>query len=129
MVTSHSRLRAHDHYTSSTLKGGQGGAGPSLLHTTLEGPTEYISECKMDVKSTRIPTWHQTDSVSWSLGLFSKTTSWRYRNTIAGSPPSERIFIYFQKIRFASQKLNFSIFVFSKKSVGINVDMPMTTHA
>jgi hypothetical protein len=34
-----------------------------------------------------------------------------YRNTIAGSP-GERIFIYFEKIRFASQKLNFSIFVF-----------------
>jgi hypothetical protein len=27
-----------------------------------------------------------------------------YRNTIAGSPPGERIFIYFEKIRFASQK-------------------------
>jgi hypothetical protein len=37
-----------------------------------------------------------------------------YRNTIAGSPPGERIFIVFEKIRFASQKLNFSIF-FSKK--------------
>ena len=38
----------------------------------LEGPTEYITECKMDVKSTWIPTWHQMDHVSWSLGLFSK---------------------------------------------------------
>ena len=29
------------HYASSTLIGGKGGAGPSsLLHTTLEGPTE-----------------------------------------------------------------------------------------
>ena len=39
------RLRARDHYTSSTLIGGKGGAGgPSLLlHTTLEGPTEYVS--------------------------------------------------------------------------------------
>ena len=26
----------------------------------------------MDVKSTWIPTWHQVDHVSWSLGLFSK---------------------------------------------------------
>jgi hypothetical protein len=34
-----------------------------------------------------------------------------HRNTIAGSPPGKRIFIYFEKKRFASQKLNFSIFV------------------
>ena len=33
-ATSHMRLRAHDHYTSSTLIGGEGGAGPSSLHTT-----------------------------------------------------------------------------------------------
>ena len=77
-ATSHTRLRARDDYTSSTLIGGKGRAGPSsLLHTTLEGPTEYISECKMDVKSTWIPTCRQMDHVSWSLGLYSKTTSWR----------------------------------------------------
>ena len=35
--TSHTRLRAHDHYSSSTLIGGKGGAGPSSLHTMLEG--------------------------------------------------------------------------------------------
>ena len=36
---------------SSTLVGGEGRAGPSSLHTVLEGPTEYIWECcKMDVK-------------------------------------------------------------------------------
>ena len=46
------RPRARDHYTSSTLIGGEGGAGPSSLHTMLEGPTEYICECKMDVKFT-----------------------------------------------------------------------------
>jgi hypothetical protein len=33
------RLRARDHYTSSTLIGGKGGAGPSSLHAKLEGPT------------------------------------------------------------------------------------------
>jgi hypothetical protein len=38
-----------------------------------------------------------------------------YRNTIAGSPPGEQILIYFEKIRLASQKLNFSIFVFLAK--------------
>jgi hypothetical protein len=51
---------------------GKVGAGPSsLLHTTLEG-TNGVCECKMDAKSTWIPTWHQMDHVSWSLGLFSK---------------------------------------------------------
>ena len=42
-ATSHTRLRAHDHCTSSTLIGGKGGAGPSLLLTTLEGPTKYVN--------------------------------------------------------------------------------------
>ena len=36
------RLRACDHCTSSTLIGGKGGAAPSLLHTTLEGPMENV---------------------------------------------------------------------------------------
>jgi hypothetical protein len=86
-ATSHTRLRARAHYTSSTLIGGKGGAGPSLLHTMLEGPMEHVNErwmwrtdgvweCKMmDVESTWDPTWHQMNHVSWSLGLFSKTTS------------------------------------------------------
>jgi hypothetical protein len=39
--------------------------------------TDGICECKMDVKSTWVPTWHRMDHVSRSLGLFSKTTSWR----------------------------------------------------
>ena len=51
-VTSHTRLRARDHYTANTLIGGRGRASPSSLHTTLEGP--YI--CKMDVNSTWIST-------------------------------------------------------------------------
>ena len=41
-TTSHTRLRACDQYTSSTLIGGKDGAGPSSLHTMLEGPTEYV---------------------------------------------------------------------------------------
>ena len=52
-ATSHTRLRARDHYnTPSTLIGRKGGAGgpSSLLHTMLEGPTEYVCECKMDGK-------------------------------------------------------------------------------
>ena len=44
------RLRARDHHISSTFIGGKGGAGPCSFHTTPEGPTEYVSECKMDVK-------------------------------------------------------------------------------
>ena len=65
-ATSHTRLRARDHYTSSILIGGKGGASPSSLHTKLEGPTK-VCECKMDVKSTWIPTWHPSDQVSWSF--------------------------------------------------------------
>jgi hypothetical protein len=42
-ANSHTGLRARDHYTSSTLIGGKGGAGPSSLHTTLEGPLEYVN--------------------------------------------------------------------------------------
>ena len=40
--------------------------------------TDKVCERKMDVKSTWIPTWHRMDHVSWSLGLFLKTTSWRW---------------------------------------------------
>jgi hypothetical protein len=57
---------------------------PSSLHTTLEGPTEYVCECKMDAKSTCITTWHPIDHVSWSPGLFSKITSWSGPNTNLG---------------------------------------------
>ena len=62
-ATSHTRLRAHDQYTLSTLIGGKGRVNPSSPHMTLEGPTEYVDA--MDVKST------------WLLVLFSKTISWR----------------------------------------------------
>ena len=71
-ATSHTRQRAGDQYTSSTFIGGKGIAGPSSLHTMLEGPAEYTSECKMDVESTWIPTWHRMDHVSCSLGLIQK---------------------------------------------------------
>ena len=42
-----------------------------------------------------------------------------YRNTIASSSPRERIFIYFEKIRFASQKIEFLNFLFQQK-ININ---------
>ena len=61
---------AHDDYTSSTLIGRKGGAGPSSLHTALEGPNG-VRECKMDVKSTWIATWHRMDKscflVTWII--------------------------------------------------------------
>ena len=38
----------------------------------LRDQHSIISECKVNVKSTWIPTWHRMDHVSWSLGLFSK---------------------------------------------------------
>ena len=41
-ATSYTRLRARDHCTSSTLIGGKGGVCPSLLHTMLDGATEYV---------------------------------------------------------------------------------------
>ena len=43
LATSYTRLRAHDHCTLSTPIGGKGGAGPSSLPTTLEGPMEYVN--------------------------------------------------------------------------------------
>ena len=42
-VTSHTKLRARDQYTSSTLIGEKGGFGPSSLHTMLEGLPEYVN--------------------------------------------------------------------------------------
>jgi len=41
MATSHTR--ACHCYTSSTLIGGKGGAGPRSLRTTLEGSMEYVN--------------------------------------------------------------------------------------
>jgi hypothetical protein len=42
-ATSHTGLRACDHRISSTLVGGEGRAGASSSHTTLEGPMEYVN--------------------------------------------------------------------------------------
>ena len=71
-ATSHTRLSTRTHYTSSTLIGGKGGAGPSSLHSIYAWGTNKVCECKMDVKCTWIPTWHQIDHVSWSLDCFQK---------------------------------------------------------
>ena len=76
-ATSHTRLRACDHYTSSTLIGGKGGAGPSSLPSHYTWGTNGVGECEVDVKSPWISTWHQIDYVTWSLGLLLQTTSCR----------------------------------------------------
>jgi hypothetical protein len=51
-ATSHTRLRARDHYTSSTLIDGKRGASPSSLNTMLEGVMEYVN-AKTDVDGGR----------------------------------------------------------------------------
>jgi hypothetical protein len=64
------RLRARDHCTSSTLIDGKGGAGSSLLLPHYAWGTNGECECKMDVKSTWIPTWHRMDRVfvvTWTI--------------------------------------------------------------
>ena len=42
-IASHKKLRACEHCTSIILIGEKGGAGSSLLDTTLEGPMEYMN--------------------------------------------------------------------------------------
>jgi hypothetical protein len=65
-------------YTSSTLVGGKGGARSKFASPHYARGTDgVICECEMDVKFAWTFTWHRMDHVSWSLGLFSKTTSWR----------------------------------------------------
>ena len=83
-ATSLTRLRDRDHYTSSTLIGGKGGAGPSSLHTTLERRTEYVNARWMwSLHGFR-------HGIQWIMfrghcnGLFSRTTSWRRSNTKPG---------------------------------------------
>ena len=46
-TSSHTRLRAHDHYKSSTLIGREGRTGPSSLHTALEGLMKYVNARSM----------------------------------------------------------------------------------
>ena len=77
-ATSHTRLRARESVTI-TLQ------ALSLVEKVepVKSVSHYawgingVSECNMDTKSTWTPTWHQMDHVSWLLGLFSNTTSWR----------------------------------------------------
>jgi hypothetical protein len=51
-ATSLTRLRARDHYTSSTLIGGTAGAGPSSLHTTRDHRSMWMQDgCKIYMDS------------------------------------------------------------------------------
>ena len=58
-ATSHMRLRARDTYTSSTLIGGKGGAGPSSSFTVWlrDQRSEYVYE-------------HIVKTMSWKWGTF-----------------------------------------------------------
>jgi hypothetical protein len=70
-ATSHTRLRTRDRYTSSTIIDGEGGSGPSSLHTTLAWGTNGVWECKMDVKSTWIHSYMALNGscfmVTWTI--------------------------------------------------------------
>ena len=57
-ATSNTRLRARDHYTSSTLIGGKRRSLSKFALHYAWG-TNGVCECKMDVSSTWNPTWHQ----------------------------------------------------------------------
>jgi hypothetical protein len=71
MATSHTRLKARDHCTSSKSHQWKRWSR-SRFASHYTSRTNWVSWCKMDVKSTWIPTWHQVDHVSWSLVVFSK---------------------------------------------------------
>ena len=45
--------------------------------------TDGVRECMMNIKSTWVPTWHQMDHVSWSLGVFSKVGLAQNQETMA----------------------------------------------
>ena len=54
-ATSYTRLRACDHYISSILIGGNNGAGPSLLHTTLENRRpSYLQMSRLRLRNNQL---------------------------------------------------------------------------
>ena len=72
-ATSHTRLRACDHFKHSHWWKRR---SRSKFALDYAWETNGVCECKMDIKSTWIPTWHPMDHVSWLLGICLKTTSW-----------------------------------------------------
>ena len=73
--TSHTRLRARDHCTSSTLIGGKRRSRSKFTSHYAWG-TNGVCECKINVRAPWFSTWHWKNHVSCSLALFSRTTSW-----------------------------------------------------
>jgi hypothetical protein len=77
-ATSHTRLRAREtiHFKHAHWWGTR---SRSKFASHYAWGTNGVCEwnARWMCTSTWIPTWHQMDHVSWSLGLFSKTTSWR----------------------------------------------------
>ena len=66
-----------------TLIGGIGGAGPSSLPTTLEGPMEYVNGRWMNSLHIRTPTRHRMDHV------FMVTRAIFQRPSLGGGPQHE----------------------------------------
>ena len=73
-ATSHMRLRARDHFHFKHSHWWKRRSRSKFTASHYNCGTNGACECKMDVKSTWILTWHQMDHVLWSLGLFSKTS-------------------------------------------------------
>ena len=63
---------------------GKGGAGPSSLPSHYVWGTNRVCECKMDAKSTWMPTWHRMDMFHAHLDNFQKPPLGGRRNTKPG---------------------------------------------
>ena len=59
-------------------------ANPVQVRFTLHLRDQWSMWMKDGCKVYMDPTWHRTDHVSWSLGLFLKPISWRRSNTTPG---------------------------------------------
>ena len=71
-ATSHKSVRARDHCIALQALSLVGKAEPVQVCSHYAQVTNrVIIECKMDVKSTWIPTWHQMDHFSWSFRIIS----------------------------------------------------------
>ena len=70
-ATSHTRLRARDQYTSSTLVGGKRRSRSKLAASHYAWGTNGACECKTDVKSTWVPSYMASNAscfmVTWSI--------------------------------------------------------------
>ena len=75
-ATSHTRLRARDHNTSTTLIGGKGGAGPSSLRLRDQRSMWMQDGCKVSMDSYMASTG-SCFMVTWIIFFIKKTTSWR----------------------------------------------------